>query len=426
MRLTRRFDGIWRNPDFIKLWTGETISVFGSLITRTALPFTAILYLHATALQVAVLAASDVVAGIVVGLFAGVWVDRLYRRPIMIAADLGRALLLVSIPLVAVVGWLHIEQLYVVALSAGMLTTCFDVAYQSYLPTIVEEHELIEGNSKLTASASIAEFGAFSAGGWLVQLVTGPGAILVDAASFVWSALFIHAIRAPEPPPPLPAERQSVRSEITEGLRTIAQDPILRAAGASWVALSLTSGLVGAVILVYTSRELGFSPGVLGVIFGVGGVTSLLGALAAASFARRFGVGGAMIIGMLAGGSGILLIAGARDASLVAVGLLVAQQCVSDPGWTMYEINQMSLRQAIVPARLLGRVNSAIRFAGLIAMLIGTLLAGLIASTFDARAAMMVGGASAFAGALLLTLSPVRRLRVAAIVDDALSSGVAH
>ena len=419
-RMTARLNGLWRNPDFMKLWAGETISVFGSLITRTALPFTAILYLDATAFQVAALAASDVVAGILVGLVAGVWVDRLHRRPIMIAADLGRALLIGSIPLAALLGVLRMEQLYVVAFSAGVLTMFFDVAYQSYLPSIVKPEQLIEGNSKLAASASVAEFGAFSLSGWLVQLITGPGAILIDAISFLFSAVFVRAIRAPEPPPPPHADRQSVRVEIKEGLQTIAADPVLLIVGASFVSLSLAQGLIGTVFLLFTSRELGFSPGVLGVIFGVGGLTSLAGAVAAGASARRFGVGGAMIIGMLLGSAGVLVMAGARSASIFAAMLLVAQQLISDPGWTIYEINQMSLRQAIVPARLLGRVNSAIRFAGLIAMLGGTMIAGVVATLVDARAVLVIGASVTLAGALLLMVSPVRRLRVAvpASVDD--------
>jgi MFS family permease len=421
--VTQRSSGLWQNRDFMKLWAGETISVFGSLITRTALPFTAILYLHATALQVALLAASDVMAGIIVGLVAGVWVDRLYRRPIMIAADLGRAILVGSIPVAAVGGVLGMPQLYLVAFSAGVLTMFFDVAYQSYLPTIVEDHELIEGNSKLTASASVAEFGAFSIGGWLVQLITGPGAIFVDAVSFLFSALFVRSIRVAEPVPPAPAERQSVLSEIIEGLSAIAVDPVLRAIAGSWVAVGLANGLIGAVILLFTSRELGFSPGVLGLIFGVGGVTSLLGALAAGTAARRLGVGGAMIGGMLLGSLGPLLVVGARDASLVTVAILVAQQCTSDPGITIYEINQISVRQAVVPARLLGRVNSAIRFAGLVAMLAGTLIAGAVATAFDARAVIIVGGGVMFGGALVLIVSPVRKLRLSP-PSDPLASGV--
>ena len=406
-----RLGGLWQHPDFVKLWAGQTVSVFGSLITRTALPFTAIIFLDASAWQVAILVSSDTVAGIMFALIAGVWVDRLHRRPIMIAADLGRAAIVGSIPLAALFGVLRIEQLYIVAFSAGVLTSFFDVAYQSYLPSIVEPEELIEGNSKLTASASVAEFGAFSASGWLVQLITGPGAIVIDALSFLCSAAFVRAIRTPEPPAAPIEQRQSVAVEIADGLRALARSPVLLAGAASWVMLSLASGLMGTVFLLFTNRQLGFSPGVLGLIFGVGGVTSLGGALAAGWCARRLGVGGAMILGLALGGVGFALMSFARDASLIAAALLIAQQCVSDPGWTIYEINQVSLRQAVAPPAVLGRVNAAVRFAGLLAMLGGSIAAGLIASAADARAVVVCAAIVAFAAVAVVAASPIRTLR---------------
>src|SRR3990172_739265 len=191
--------GLWGHRDFVRLWTGETISEFGSLIGRTALHFTAILVLDARPYQVAVLLAADIGSGLVVGPVAGVWVDRLRRRPIMIAADLGRAALLASIPLAYAFDMLRIEQLYIVACLTGVMTMTFDVAYRSYLPSLVGREELLEGNSKLTASSAADEVGAFGIAGWLVQLLTGPVAIFVDAVSFVFSAFFIGAIGKKEP-----------------------------------------------------------------------------------------------------------------------------------------------------------------------------------------------------------------------------------
>jgi Na+/melibiose symporter-like transporter len=327
----------------------------------------------------------------------------------MIAADLGRAALVGSIPLVAVAGALRMEQLYAVAFLAGILTMFFDVAYQSYLPSLVAEEELIEGNSKLTASASVAEFGAFSLSGWLVQLITGPGAILVDAVSFLFSAFFVRQIRTPEPAQAPVSERRSVRVEVMEGLRAVMADPALRVLAVTWISLSMAQGLVGAVFLLFASRDLGFSPGVLGVIFGVGGVSSLLGALAAGRLAERLGIGRAMALGMLLGSAGVFITAAAPHASLIAVVFLVVPQCVSDPGWTIYEIHQMSLRQAIAPPALLGRINSAIRFAGLIATLLGALAGGGIASATGTRVVIVLGGCVMLSGAIALMLSPVRR-----------------
>jgi MFS family permease len=409
--MDRRLTGLWRHPDFVRLWAGQTVSVFGSLVSRTALPFTAIIYLHASPFQVALVTSSDLAAGIVVGLVAGVWADRVRRRPVMIAADLGRAIALGSIPAVALAGELRVEQLYAVAFFAGVLTTFFDVAYQSYLPTLVRQEELIEGNSRLTASFSVAEFGAFSASGWLVQLLTAPGAIVIDAISFLFSATSIRAIRAAEPAPPPPGGRVRLHVEALEGMRYLGGHPALRAVTASFVAMSFASGMTGAVFILYTNRTLGFQPGVLGVIFGVGGLSSLAGAILTGWLSRRLGVGRAMALGLGIAGSGMLAVAGARDASVFAASLLVAQQLITDPAWTVYEISQVSARQAMTPAHLLGRANAAVRLAGLLAALVGSLAAGAIADHYGARIVLVASACVMFVGATLILASAAGRLR---------------
>jgi len=194
----RHFTGLWRHADFMRLWTGQTISGFGSLIGATAIAFTAILVLHATPFQLGILAAVRLAPGFLTGLIAGAWVDRLRRRPILICADIGRGLLLATIPLAAILQRLHIEQLYIVTFFVGILSTFFDVAYESYLPSLIGRDQLIEGNSKLSASASAAEFGGLAVAGWLVQLFTAPLTILIDAVSFAVSAISISLVRTPE------------------------------------------------------------------------------------------------------------------------------------------------------------------------------------------------------------------------------------
>jgi hypothetical protein len=257
-----------------------------------------------------------------------------------------------------------------------------------------------------------------------VQLLTAPGAIAVDAVSFVFSAASLRGIRRQEPAPAASAARPPLRTEVLEGVRYIAGDGVLRATAASFVTLSLASGMVGAVMLLYTNRELGFSPGVLGLIFGVGGVMSLFGALAAGTAARRLGVGGAMIAGLVLAGAGMLAIAGAREASLAGAALLITQQLVTDPAWTIYEINQVSLRQGITPARLLGRVNAAVRFAALAATLAGTLIAGIFADRFGARPVIIAAAGVMFGGGALLALSPARRVRAVPSVENVLADAV--
>ncbi len=409
-----RFTGLWRHPDFLRLWTGQTISVFGSLTTRLALPFTAIVYLDAPAFQVALVTSADVLAGICFALFAGVWVDRLRRRPIMIAADLGRAVIIGSVPLAAAFGALHIGQIYVVAFLAGILTTFFDVAYQAYLPTLIATDELIEGNSKLAGSAAVAEFGSFSAAGWLVQLVTAPGAMGVDAVSFLFSAASLRAIRAPEPAPAPVAERRSVRAEIIEGARALWHEPRLRVIAGSHIAASAAGGVFGAVFVLYVTRDLGFSPGVQGLVYGMGGLSSLGGAAITGWCTRRFGAGRAMIGGLTFGGVGVLVVVGAPDITVVAGLMLVTQQFISDPGWTVFTINQTSMRQAIAPPGVLGRVSAAERFAGLIATLVASIVAGVIASYTGARFVLGLGALCAIGGAVIILLSPLRNARDAA------------
>ncbi|MGQ0568631.1 MAG: MFS transporter [Armatimonadota bacterium] len=402
--------GLWHNPDFVKLWAAATISIFGSLITRTALPFTAILVLKATPVQIALLAAADLASQFLVGLVAGAWADRLRRRPIMIAADLGRAALLGTIPLAAFFHALRIEQLYAVAFLTGILTVFFDVADQSYLPTLVRREQLVEGNGKLSASASIAEVGAFGLSGWLVQLLTGPIAILIDALSFLWSALFVGLIRAPEPAPAPPGGGQSIRAEIAEGLRVVLGNPLLRAIAGCTLTANLSFRISGAVFLLFTTRELGFQPGIQGMIFAVGGVSSLLGALVAGRTAHRFGAGPVMIAGVVLMGVSMLLIPLAQGATMLALLLLVAQQ-LGDGAFTVYDITQVSLRQAITPERVLGRANASIRFSMLGAMLAGSLLGGLLGETIGLRATLTAAAGGILLSALWLILSPLRTLR---------------
>src|ERR687894_464601 len=208
-----------RNANFVHLWGAATVSTFGSLVTRTALPFTAILLLNASPTAISVLRVAELLPGFLFGLVAGAWVDRLPRKPIMIATDLGRALLIATIPLAAFLGWLRLEQLYVIAALVSVLSVFFDVAYQSFLPSLVKNDELVEANSNLSAAMSVAEASAFSAAGWLIQLLTAPVAMLIDALTFLASADLVARIREPELQiEPAPAEsRPSIASDVVEG-----------------------------------------------------------------------------------------------------------------------------------------------------------------------------------------------------------------
>lgn len=411
------YPSLWRNPNFLKLWAGESISMFGSLIGRTALPFTAILVLDAGPLEIALLYAAELVPAFLSGPFVGVWADRLRRRPIMVAADIGRFGLLATIPLAHLLDALTMGHLYAVAFFVGILTIAFDVAYLSYLPSIVNRDQLLEGNSKLAASSSVAEVGGFSLAGWLVQLVTGPVTIFIDAVSFLFSAAFIGAIRAPEPAPVPGEERTGVREEFTEGVRFLVRDPVLRPLAAATVTLEFAWRLFGAVFLIFVTKDLGFEPGLLGMTFAVGGVSSFFGALLARRSADRFGLGPSMWGGLLLMGVSMLFIPLAQGATAVALGLLVAQQLVGDGGATVFEVNQVSLRQSVTPERMLGRVNAAIRLTSLAAMLLGSLIGGVMGEMLGLRATLVAGAAAVFLAVVWIIASPARGVREVPVVE---------
>jgi MFS family permease len=396
---------LWRHRDFLKLWSAQSVSMFGSMITRVALSFMVILVLKATPGQMAILQAAEILPAFLIGLVAGVWVDRLRRRPLMIGADLGRAILLGSIPVLAFAALLRIELVYLVAVGASALTVLFDVADQSYLPTVVAREQLLDANSRLAATASIAEVGGFGIAGWLVQLFTAPIAIAIDAASFLVSAVFVSSIRTPEPPPPAPSQPASVWREMIDGLKALAAERSLRALAVSVALLNCSFGIVGTIIALYALRELGFQPGLLGLVFAVGGISSLVAAVLAQRLTRRLGIGPAMAGGLVLAGIGICLLPLARGAGLAALLLLVAQQVIGDGGATIYEINQSSLRQAIAPAALLGRINAGTRFGALGATLLGTALGGVLGQTVGYRPTLIVAALAMFAAALVVLRS---------------------
>lgn len=409
--------GLWRHSDFVRLWAAASVSTFGSLITRTALPFTAILVLDATAFDIGLIRVAELLPGLVLGLVAGAWLDRVRRRPVMIGADLLRALVLLTIPVAAFASVLGLWQLVVVAAVTSVLAICFDIAYQSYLPTLVSRGELVEGNSKLTAANAVAEVAAFSLGGWLVQLITAPLAVLIDAITFLISAVFIGRIEAPEPAPTPPAAQTSLRTEIVDGWRVIADNPTLRALAGSNALISAGYGIGGTVFLLYVNQEVGFGAGVLGMVFAVGGLSALAGAVAASRLAV-LPIGPLMIAMLLIWAGGQALVPLATTVSLLAIALLVGQQLVTDSAATIYDINQVSLRQAITPDSLLGRVNASVRVLELGVTLAATVVAGLLGELVGLRLLLVVEVVILLLAALWLYLSPVRRLRTTPPLPD--------
>jgi MFS family permease len=406
--------GLWRHGDFLRLWTGETISQFGSQISQLAIPFAAILVLDASAFEVATLGTVEFLPFILFTLPAGVWVDRIRRRRILIAGDVGRAVLLGSIPIAYAFDALTLAQLYVVGFLVGICTVFFDVAYQSYLPSLVERNQIVEGNSKLEVTRSAAQIGGPGFAGLLVQIFTAPYAVLIDAVSFVASALFIVRIRKPEEEPRIEAPtnangKSSMWTELKEGLRFVLSNANLRAQAGCTATSNFFSSVAFSIILVYAVRVLDLSAGLIGLVFSLGAVGGLVAAVFATRISSRFGIGPTTIVMGVVWGPTILVY-GLAPSGNQAVPLLVAAQLVFGFTVVVYNIVQVSYRQAICPPRLQGRMNSVMRFIVWGTIPLGTMTGGVLASSIGLRETILVGGVGSSLAVLWIILSPQRHL----------------
>ncbi len=392
----------------MKLWTGQTISQIGSRVTREGLPMTAVIVLGATPLQMGLLSGAGAATMLIFGLLAGVWADRLRRRPILIASDLGRMAVLAVVPIAAMSHTLTITHLYCVAALTGILTVFFDVAYQAYTPSLVHPEQLADANSKLAVTESLAEIAGPGMTGVLVQWLTAPIAILVDAISFLVSAVSLTFIRRAEPPP-TPQSEAHIGHEIAEGLRLCWQNRILRAMAARAGSAAFFFGFFGGLYIIFVMRELGIGPLILGFIVAVGGVSSLAGALLAGRVVRRFGLGRTMIGAAAMNGIASLAIPLAHGPVALCIAILALSQ-LGDFAWPLYNINEVTLRQSIVAPRLLGRVNSAMLLLFRGAVPLGSIAGGAIAQAIGVRGALFIASSGVILSTLWLVLSPLRRL----------------
>ena len=403
--------GLWRHPDFLKLWSAETISQFGSQVTGLALPLVAIITLGVSAFEVALLGVIEFAPFILVSLPAGVWVDRMQRRPILIVGDLGRAVLLSTIPIAYAFDALTIWQLYIVGFAFGVLTVFFDVAYQSYLPALVERTQLVDGNSKLEISRSGAQLAGPAIAGVLIQALKAPLAILVDAISFVVSGIFVLAIRKREEVPerePGKSPLHGMRGELSEGVRYVLGHRYLRWIAASTATFNFFGSMMGAIFLVYAVRQLGLGAGTIGLVFAIGNVGYLTGALTANRVFGRIGVGPAIVLGAATGVSSLLIPLAPEDSPIP---FLIVAGVVTGFGVVVYNVTQLSFRQAITPERLQGRMNSVMRFIVWGVMPLGTILGGVVATAVDLKTAIWVGAIGQSLAFLPVAVSPVRSLR---------------
>jgi MFS family permease len=401
---------LWRHADFVKLWAGQTISVVGSQVTVLALPTIAILLLHATAGQVGLLAALERLAFPVLALFVGVWIDRVRRRPLMIAADALRAAALLSIPLVAAIGTLTLLQLYAVAAILGVGTVIFDIAYLAYVPTLAGRADLLEANTKLEVSHSGSYLTGPALAGGLIQLVGAGQAMLADAVSFLVSVATIVWIRQTEPPPRLDDHPPlGVLAEIREGLRLVFGNRILRS-----MALLLTVGAVGfhlaePAFYLFAYRNLGLSPGALGLVFAAGGVGAVIGAFMVGTVIRHLGLGATLAITVAGVGAGFLL----WPLALVVLPLatLVAAEFLVGLCDSIYNVSQVSLRQSVTPDRLQGRMTATLRTMFWGAWPLANLAGGILAGAVGAPLTIVTGGLIGMGSALIVVFGPLGRLR---------------
>lgn len=380
------------------------------------MPLTAAEVLGASPAQMGLLQAAGTAPPLILGLVAGVWVDRFRRRPVLIVADLGRALLLGTIPVLALLGLLRMEHLIAIALLAGVLTLFFDVAATSFIPSFLARDRLVDANSRLTASASVAQVAGPSVAGTLVQLLTAPIAVAVDAVSFLLSAV-CHAVLRVEEPVAKGASTLKGRAlwrelggEVVEGLRVVGGNAYMRTCAGTAGVFNFFAGVFLAVYVLYVTRQLGVTPWELGLLYAIGGGGSVLGAMLAAPLARRLGFGGATVVAACVVGVGWVPAALVTPAAAVTLPLLALSHFLRGLSQTVYGINSVSLRQAAVPDGLQGRVAGTLRVVFLGTAPLGSLAGGLLGERIGLGPTLAIGAWGALLGTLWMVLSPVRRL----------------
>lgn len=398
---------LWHHADFLKLWTGQGVSVFGSAVTLLALPTAAIKLLHAGPVEVGLLGTFQFLAFPTLGLAAGVWADRMRRRPIMIVCDVVRLLALGSIPLAWFAGGLSIWQLYAVALVMGVATVFFDVSYQAYLPSLVEREDLLEGNSKMEVTRAASQVTGPGIAGLLIQLFQAAYAILVDSASYLVSVLTLFWIRNPEPEPTPRAGRAGFFKEMGEGIRVVFGHPVIRLIAGATATSNLGGGIFIAVTLLWLYKAVRLSPAQVGLIFSFGALGGVLGAVVASPIGRRFGMGRTLAVSI--GLSAIpLLLYPTVGATAFAVPGLAALSFITQAMYPIYNINQVSYRQAVIPVALQGRMNATVRTLIWGTIPLGALIGGLLGNVIGLVPTIYAGAGLGILGVIWILAGPIQ------------------
>lgn len=400
---------LWRHADFMRMWAAQAVSAFGARITREGLPLAAVLTIEATPFELSVLAALAMGPGLVVGLLAGGYVDRSRRRPILIAMDIIRALVLMTVPLAAWGGFLSMPQLYIVAACVGAASVLFDIADNAYLPSLIEPGDLVEGNAKINTTGSVAEIGGPALSGVLFQLLTVPVAIAVNAATYLVSAVFLGAIRKAETPPPPSDEAVSLRQDMAQGLGAIFRDPFVRPIFVITLAEAFFGSFLAGLYVLYAIDTLGLTPAMMGVTIAIGGLGALAGAVLGPLLADRLGVGRTILLAALGYGATSALIPLAQGEPWLAMGVLMVAQFVGDGLAVAGSVIAVSLRQTVLPLAIMGRVGAAFHVGTGSLAVVGALLGGVLATTLGIRETLYIASAGLVLAPLWAMLSPLWR-----------------
>ncbi|MBN2002273.1 MAG: MFS transporter [Anaerolineae bacterium] len=407
---------MWQNLDFRKLWIANSVSSFGSQITFLALPLTAVTLLHASPMQMGILAACGTLPFLLLSLPAGLLVDRSRRRPLLVAADLGRAALLGLIPLLAVLGALRIEYLYSIAFLTGALSLLYDITEETYLPTVVEDEQLVEGNSQLAAIDSVAELSAPVIAGGLVQGLTAPIAVAVDAASFLWSAFWLGRIQRREVAPK-PTGRSDLWREMREGVTYLARHPLLRPSTLTGIQWQFFGGMTDALLILFLTETLGLPPLAIGLVYAAGSLSALAMTRFSNRATHKFGPGPVAVGAALGLGVGWLIVPLAAGTPWAASGVIAAGMFLAGAGNMIWNVTTTSITQNVTPNRLLGRVNACGRFLVEGALPIGALVGGALAGQWGVRPTLLLACGGVLLGVLWVWFSPLRALRVLPCAD---------
>ncbi|RVX43188.1 putative MFS family arabinose efflux permease [Nonomuraea polychroma] len=403
-----------RDHDFRGLFLADSASQVGAQLLLLALPLAAVSALEASEFEVGALAACQTAAFVVIGLPAGAIVDRLSKRTVMVVSDWARAAALASVPVAWWLDVLTIYQLYVVALVLGVFTVFFDAAYQSYLPHLVGRERLVEGNSALEGVRTVAQLGGPSAGGYLIQFLTAPFALVVTVAGFAWSAVCLTTIRKRE-------ERRERRDahlarEIAEGVRYVLGHRLLRRIAGCTATANLFHSIAQPVLLLLLARDLGLGAGAIGLLLAAGGVGGVIGVLVNARLVRRFGQGPTMWLA-IALPAPLTFVLPWLQADWRLVLFVLYEFCVG-AGIAVYNVTQVSFRQAITPEPLLGRMNATIRFLVWGTLPLGGLLGGVLGEMIGIRSALLAAAFGACLAFLWLVTSPLRSLRELPVSEE--------